>query len=202
MVYAVIALVELSEQEVTITATGTTSHRGRRRSPEAFSQRGTPPDLLRHSARRPHHPARQPCPTPAKSTLGENITSFTLTAAEGVDSSGVQSRFALRVRRPAVISTSCSTNFLEVRIGVRCRRSYESENAQRRFVRHPGTDGRRHYHHRNPERTLSDGGGFLELTEDFSGNVNLERPSPVRDFPMDSRQPLARMEKRPVLLSP
>lgn len=162
-VYAVIAPVELtSEQEVTITATGTTRESRPKTFPgKHFAEGHTTP--ISYSIP-PVGPTtlRVSLPDTGKSTLGENITSFTLTAAEGVDLSGggVQRahlpggdgrQFRLRVRRISR-SPRGSVRRRQLRIGKR--------PAQRRFVRHPGTDGRRHEHHRNLERTLSDGGGF------------------------------------------
>ena len=197
-VYAVIAPVELtSEQEVTITATGTTRESRPKTFPgKHFAEGHTTP--ISYSIP-PVGPTtlRVSLPDTGKSTLGENITSFTLTAAEGVDLSGggVQRahlpggdgrQFRLCVRRISR-SPRGSVRRRQLRIGKR--------PAQRRFVRHPGTDGRRHDYHRNLERALSDGRGFLEPDRGFlSGNVN-ERPLRFGTSRMDSRQPLARMER-------
>lgn len=85
-VYAVIAPVELtSEQEVTITATGTTRESRPKTFPgKHFAEGHTTP--ISYSIP-PVGPTtlRVSLPDTGKSTLGENITSFTLTAAEGVD---------------------------------------------------------------------------------------------------------------------
>lgn len=112
-VYAVIAPVELtSEQEVTITATGTTRESRPKTFPgKHFAEGHTTP--ISYSIP-PVGPTtlRVSLPDTGKSTLGENITSFTLTAAEGVDLSGGGGPTCSpsRWRRPT-ISTLCSTNF-------------------------------------------------------------------------------------------
>ena len=155
-VYAVIAPVELtSEQEVTITATGTTRESRPKTFPgKHFAEGHTTP--ISYSIP-PVGPTtlRVSLPDTGKSTLGENITSFTLTAAEGVDlSGGGPTCSPSRWRRPA-ISTSCSTNFPKPsRVSPSPSATNRKTPCSAAVRSSSGTDGRRHEHHRNLERTF------------------------------------------------
>lgn len=85
-VYAVIAPVELtSEQEVTITATGTTRESRPKTFPGKHFAAGHTSPIAYHIPKVGPTTLRVSLPDAGKSTLGENITHFTLTATEGVD---------------------------------------------------------------------------------------------------------------------
>lgn len=129
-VYAVIAPVELtSEQEVTITATGTTRESRPKTFPgKHFAEGHTTP--ISYSIP-PVGPTtlRVSLPDTGKSTLGENITSFTLTAAEGVDLSGGGSNVLTFSVETAGNFDFVFDEFPEALAGQSVAVSYESENA-------------------------------------------------------------------------
>lgn len=129
-VYAVIAPVELtSEQEVTITATGTTRESRPKTFPgKHFAEGHTTP--ISYSIP-PVGPTtlRVSLPDTGKSTLGENITSFTLTAAEGVDLSGGGSNVLTFPVETADNFDFVFDEFPEALAGQSVAVSYESENA-------------------------------------------------------------------------
>lgn len=129
-VYAVIAPVELtSEQEVTITATGTTRESRPKTFPgKHFAEGHTTP--ISYSIP-PVGPTtlRVSLPDTGKSTLGENITSFTLTAAEGVDLSGGGSNVLTFPVETAGNFDFVFDEFPEALAGQSVAVSYESENA-------------------------------------------------------------------------
>lgn len=129
-VYAVIAPVELtSEQEVTITATGTTRESRPKTFPgKHFAEGHTTP--ISYSIP-PVGPTtlRVSLPDTGKSTLGENITSFTLTAAEGVDLNGEGSNVLTFPVETAGNFDFVFDEFPEVLAGQSVAVSYESENA-------------------------------------------------------------------------
>ena len=129
-VYAVIAPVELtSEQEVTITATGTTRESRPKTFPgKHFAEGHTTP--ISYSIP-PVGPTtlRVSLPHTGKSTLGENITSFTLTAAEGVDLSGGGSNMLTFPVEMAGNFDFVFDEFPEALAGQSVAVSYESENA-------------------------------------------------------------------------
>ena len=129
-VYAVIAPVELtSEQEVTITATGTTRETRPKTFPgKHFAEGHTTP--ISYSIP-PVGPTtlRVSLPDTGKSTLGENITSFTLTAAEGVDLSGGGSNVLTFPVETAGNFDFVFDEFPEALAGQSVAVSYESENA-------------------------------------------------------------------------
>lgn len=129
-VYAVIAPVELtSEQEVTITATGTTRESRPKTFPgKHFAEGHTTP--ISYSIP-PVGPTtlRVSLPDTGKSTLGENITSFTLTAAEGVDLSGGGSNVLTFPVETAGNFDFVFDEFPETLAGQSVAVSYESENA-------------------------------------------------------------------------
>lgn len=129
-VYAVIAPVELtSEQEVTITATGTTRESRPKTFPgKHFAEGHTTP--ISYSIP-PVGPTtlRVSLPDTGKSTLGENITSFTLTAAEGVDLNGGGSNVLTFPVETADNFDFVFDEFPEALAGQSVAVSYESENA-------------------------------------------------------------------------
>lgn len=129
-VYAVIAPVELtSEQEVTITATGTTRESRPKTFPgKHFAEGHTTP--ISYSIP-PVGPTtlRVSLPDTGKSTLGENITSFTLTAAEGVDLNGGGSNVLTFPVETAGNFDFVFDEFPEALAGQSVAVSYESENA-------------------------------------------------------------------------
>lgn len=129
-VYAVIAPVELtSEQEVTITATGTTRESRPKTFPgKHFAEGHTTP--ISYSIP-PVGPTtlRVSLPDTGKSTLGENITSFTLTAAEGVDLGGGGSNVLTFPVETAGNFDFVFDEFPEALAGQSVAVSYESENA-------------------------------------------------------------------------
>ena len=129
-VYAVIAPVELtSEQEVTITATGTTRESRPKTFPgKHFAEGHTTP--ISYSIP-PVSPTtlRVSLPDTGKSTLGENITSFTLTAAEGVDLNGGGSNVLTFPVETAGNFDFVFDEFPEALAGQSVAVSYESENA-------------------------------------------------------------------------
>lgn len=129
-VYAVIAPVELtSEQEVTITATGTTRESRPKTFPgKHFAEGHTTP--ISYSIP-PVGPTtlRVSLPDAGKSTLGENITRFTLTAAEGVDLSGGGSNVLTFPVETAGNFDFVFDEFPETLAGQSVAVSYESENA-------------------------------------------------------------------------
>ena len=129
-VYAVIAPVELtSEQEVTITATGTTRESRPKTFPgKHFAEGHTTP--ISYSIP-PVGPTtlRVSLPDTGKSTLGENITSFTLTAAEGVDLNGEGSNVLTFPVETAGNFDFVFDEFPEALAGQSVAVSYESENA-------------------------------------------------------------------------
>ncbi|MCI7309100.1 fimbrillin family protein [Alistipes senegalensis] len=130
-VYAVIAPVELtSEQEVTITATGTTRESRPKTFPgKHFAEGHTTP--ISYSIP-PVGPTtlRVSLPDTGKSTLGENITSFTLTAAEGVDLSGEGSNVLTFPVETAGNFDYVFDDFPETLAGQSVSVSYESENTE------------------------------------------------------------------------
>lgn len=130
-VYAVIAPVELtSEQEVTITATGTTRESRPKTFPgKHFAEGHTTP--ISYSIP-PVGPTtlRVSLPDTGKSTLGENITSFTLTAAEGVDLSGEGSNVLTFPVETAGNFDFVFDDFPETLAGQSVSVSYESENTE------------------------------------------------------------------------
>ena len=129
-VYAVIAPVELtSEQEVTITATGTTRESRPKTFPgKHFAEGHTTP--ISYSIP-PVGPTtlRVSLPDTGKSTLGENITSFTLTAAEGIDLNGGGSNVLTFPVETAGNFDFVFDEFPEALAGQSVAVSYESENA-------------------------------------------------------------------------
>ena len=129
-VYAVIAPVELtSEQEVTITATGTTRESRPKTFPgKHFAEGHTTP--ISYSIP-PVGPTtlRVSLPDTGKSTLGENITRFTLTAAEGVYLSGGGSNVLTFPVETAGNFDFVFDEFPETLAGQSVAVSYESENA-------------------------------------------------------------------------
>ena len=85
-VFAVIAPVEIAaEQEVTITATGATRESRPKTFPGKDFAAGHTTPIAYHIPKVGPTTLRVSLPDAGKSTLGENITRFTLTAAEGVD---------------------------------------------------------------------------------------------------------------------